>query len=172
MATCIAGMHRSGTSMVAKLLYLSGLYLGPEEELVPATPDNPDGHWENSRIIELNDEILDALGGGWDRPPSPRNGWYRGDADRASTPQHLLPLKEKALALFEQFRGREPWGWKDPRTSLTLPFWQPLLPCLKVVICLRNPLEVAMSLRRRGLSSYALSLDLWRIYSGQILRDV
>jgi GT2 family glycosyltransferase len=165
-------MHRSGTSMVAKLLHLSGLYLGPKEDLLPATPDNLDGHWENTHFVALNDAILNALGGGWDRPPSLPNGWSRGNTDSASTPQRLLPFKERALALLEKFRDHDAWGWKDPRTSLTLPFWQSLLPCLKVVICLRNPLEVALSLRRRGGSSYALSLDLWKTYSERIMRDV
>jgi GT2 family glycosyltransferase len=165
-------MHRSGTSMVAKLLYLSGLYLGPEEELLPATPDNLDGHWENIHFIELNDEILNEFGGGWDHPPVFPDGWYQGRTDSQSAPQRLLPLKEKAEALVEQFQDHEPWGWKDPRTSLTLPFWQGLLPRLKVVICLRNPLEVALSLRRRSWSSYAFSLDLWKTYSERILRDV
>jgi GT2 family glycosyltransferase len=172
MATCITGMHRSGTSMVAKLLYVSGLYLGPEDELLPATPDNADGHWENVHFIELNDKILNEFGGGWDYPPLLPDGWCGGGTDCQSAPQRLLPLREKAAALVQQFRDHEPWGWKDPRTSLTLPFWQSLLPGLKVVICLRNPLEVALSLRRRGWSSYALSLDLWRIYNAHILRDV
>ena len=39
------------------------------------------------------------------------------------------------------------WGWKDPRNSLTLRFWQGLLPKLKVIIMVRNPLEVAYSMR-------------------------
>src|SRR5260370_25326723 len=144
MPTCITGMHRSGTSMVAKLLYLSGLYLGPENELIPATPDNPDGHWENAQFIELNDEILNELGGGWDHPPLLPDGWCRGEADGQPAPQRLLPLKEKAGALVERFQEHEPWGWKDPRASLTLPFWKSLLPWLKGVISLRNPLEASL----------------------------
>jgi hypothetical protein len=43
MPVCIAGMHCSGTSMVARLLNLCGLYLGPEGELLPSTPDSPGG---------------------------------------------------------------------------------------------------------------------------------
>ena len=29
------------------------------------------------------------------------------------------------------------WGWKDQRNSLTLPFWEDLLPGLKTVIVVR-----------------------------------
>ena len=43
---CIAGAHRSGTSMVMRLLHECGLYLGAESDLMPAQADNPDGFWE------------------------------------------------------------------------------------------------------------------------------
>src|SRR5215813_13113765 len=66
---CIAGMHRSGTSMVARLLNLAGVYLGREDELIPANQGNPEGHWEHARLVEINDAILSELGGGWDCPP-------------------------------------------------------------------------------------------------------
>jgi len=69
MPVCIAGMHRSGTSMVARLLYLCGLYLGPESELLPPRPDNEEGYWENFYFVKLNEEILARLNGGWDWPP-------------------------------------------------------------------------------------------------------
>ena len=36
MPICVAGMHRSGTSMVSRLLYQGGLYLGPDSEMMPA----------------------------------------------------------------------------------------------------------------------------------------
>lgn len=47
MPVCIAGFHRAGTSMVARLLARSGVYLGPEEDLLAPAPDNPEGFWEN-----------------------------------------------------------------------------------------------------------------------------
>jgi GT2 family glycosyltransferase len=147
--------------MVTKLLHQCGLYLGPESELISATPDNPDGHWEHMGFQSVNDEILGRLGGGWDHPPPLPADW--------AADGRLDPTREKAHQLIAQFDGREPWGWKDPRTSLTFPFWQELLTDLKVVVCLRNPLEVALSLRRRGLCSYALGLDLWKTYTKQIL---
>lgn len=68
MAVCITGMHRSGTSLVTNLLRLCGLYLGDEQDLMPATPDNQRGYWENRKFSDLNDEILAALGGTWDLP--------------------------------------------------------------------------------------------------------
>jgi glycosyltransferase involved in cell wall biosynthesis len=163
MPVCIIGMHRSGTSMVANLLRRCGLYLGNEGDLIPATADNLDGHWEHVKFVEINDGILNELGGGWDHPPSVPEGW---------NDERLLYLKAKAEALLQEFSSAEPWGWKDPRSSLTLPLWTSLLPEIKVVICLRNPLEVAVSMRRRGLSSYSLSLLLWKTYNQRILESV
>ena len=55
---CIAGMHRSGTSMVAKLLSLCGVYLGGEEELMPPDNYNADGYWENLGFVEINNSLL------------------------------------------------------------------------------------------------------------------
>jgi hypothetical protein len=158
---CIAGMHRSGTSMVARLLNLCGLYLGPERELVPPDSWNEPGYWENFGFVQLNDDILSRLGTGWDLPALPPNGWEM-------LPE-MIALRGRTAALIQQFSDHPLWGWKDPRNSITLPFWKLLIPNLKVVVCLRNPLEVAQSLTNRGLSSRAFGLGLWTQYYQQLL---
>ena len=158
---CIAGMHRSGTSMITNLLHLSGLYLGPEQELLPPSPSNVHGHWENVRFLQINDQILCNMGAGWDHPPALAETWQPERFPRI--------LVERALALLHDFRDQEPWGWKDPRNSLTLPFWINLVPNAKVVICVRNPLEVALSLERRNGFTYAHGLDLWTAYNLSLL---
>ena len=55
--------------MLTRLLHACGLYLGPQEELMPAQTDNPDGFWEHLGFVALNDELLNAVGGAWDLPP-------------------------------------------------------------------------------------------------------
>ncbi len=164
MPICITGMGRSGTSMVARLLHLSGIYMGDERDLMPADIHNTDGYWEHLNFVAINDTILNALGGAWDCPPRFCAGWERGD--------QFARLHAQAVVSLEEFAGREPWGWKDPRTSLTLAFWQAITPDMKVVICLRNPLEVALSLAHRQAFSYALSLNLWTIYNRSVLAAV
>ena len=161
MAICIAGMHRSGTSMVSRLLNLCGLYIGPENELNRPAPDNQEGFWENLCFVELNEEILASLGGGWDLPPSAPNGW--------ELRPEMIPFAGRAASLIQRFSSNEPWGWKDPRNALTFPFWKRLIPDLKVVICLRHPLEVTKSLYKRGYSSDAFTLKLWLIYNQRLL---
>lgn len=160
MPVCIAGMHRSGTSMVAKALHEAGLDLGPVADLMPPAEENPEGFWEHLDFVELNESLLAAAGGGWDCPPPADVDW---SGDR------FADARRRAEAAIAGFAGREPWGWKDPRNALTLPFWQALLPGLKVVFVVRNPLEVALSLRRRNGFSFALGLTLWRVYAERVL---
>ncbi len=161
---CVAGMHRSGTSMVTRLLNLCGLYLGHTADLLPPTSDNSEGYWENIKFLQINEAILSHFHGGWDLPPVMEAGWEKAPELSAITPQ--------AQELLRQFEGHEPWGWKDPRNSLTLPFWLQLIPDLKVIICLRHPLEVARSLNRRGYSSPAFSFNLWTVYNQRLLTAI
>ncbi len=159
MAVCVAGMHRSGTSMVARVLNLLGVDLGPEGEQPRPAPDNEAGFWEDPRFVALNDELLARLGGAWDQPPAAPD-W---DGER------LDDLRGKARGLIASFRGRAPWGWKDPRNSLVLPFWRSLLPGLHVVVVVRNPLDVAASLHERNGFPFEQGLRLWRTYNEAVL---
>lgn len=129
---CVAGMPRSGTSLVTQLLHRCGLNLGPPEQLMPASINNTDGFWENLRFVRLNERLLAASGGTWFAPP----------ATLRPTPK----ITAEATSILAQFEGQEPWGWKDPRNALTLPFWKTLLPSMKVVVCVRHPAETASSL--------------------------
>jgi hypothetical protein len=47
-----------------------------------------------------------------------------------------------------------------------------MLPEIKMIVCLRNPLEVALSLRKRANSSFALGFNLWRIYHERLLDEL
>jgi GT2 family glycosyltransferase/glycosyltransferase involved in cell wall biosynthesis len=146
--------------MLTKLLHSCGLYLGPESELMPAQADNPDGFWEHLGFVALNDELLNELGGAWDLPPK---------VDENFKQPRLDPLRLKAQLLIAGFASATVWGWKDPRNSLTLPFWEELLPGMKTLIIVRNPLEVAYSMRERNGTSYSFGLRLWEIYYRRII---
>ena len=148
--------------MLARLLHACGLYLGPKNELMPPQADNPDGFWEHLGFVAVNDELLNALGGAWDLPPK---------SDEDFSDPRLDPVRMKARLLVERFDSAKLWGWKDPRNSLVLPFWQELLPKLKTIIIVRNPLEVAHSMRERNGTSYSLGLRLWEIYNRRLIES-
>src|SRR5688500_5157664 len=99
-------MHRSGTSMLARMLNLCGLDLGREEDLYPAEPDNPEGFWEHIRIVTINDAILERFNGAWDSPPVLPANW--------ETSPSLEDLRQQAKEVMAEFKGGGPWGWKDP----------------------------------------------------------
>ncbi len=147
--------------MIASLLYDCGLDLGPQNDMLKPAPNNPEGFWESRSFLGLNDELLNAHGGTWDCPP-------RLDAVAWENETNLHPLRVRAKKLVHRFVDREPWGWKDPRNSLTLPFWRTLLPEMKVLICVRNPLAVAESLWVRSEIPRAAALQLWLHYNRSV----
>src|ERR1044072_1984569 len=154
---CILGMHRSGTSLLTRILNLIGLYLGSDQVSVQPAADNLKGHWEHADFVSINDAILQRYGGSWDQPPLLPTDW--------ETASLMDDLKQRAQILIEdQFAGAHLWGWKDPRSCLTLPFWQQLLPEMRYVICLRSPVDVARSLQHRNSFAAEKSSSLWFRY--------
>ena len=160
---CVVGMHRSGTSLIAQILKQSGLYLGPEDTLLGRNVGNQEGHFEHTGFIELNDALLKHLGGSWEFPPELPSGW-----ENAAS---LEPLRSRARELLRSFAGKSPWGWKDPRTTLLLPFWRSLIPNLRLVVCVRSPLAVANSLHARDKIAPARGAYLWDRYVKASLVD-
>ena len=151
---CTLGMHRSGTSVVSRILNLLGVYLGTHQSISATGEDNPKGYWEHYPLALLNDEILARFGGRWDEPPAFPPSWPRDP--------RLQDLREKARQLLtEHFEAEPVWGWKDPRTCLTIPFWQDLIGSMGYVMCVRNPGAVVASLTRRDGMSPEKAERLW-----------
>jgi hypothetical protein len=159
---CVLGMHRSGTSLLMRLLNFLGVELGPAERLQGPTTANPTGYWEHRDIRTINDEILLRLGGSWRDPPAFPYQWEaRADFD---------DLRAQATAIAERdFPAASTWGFKDPRTCLTLPFWLGLFPAMQYVLCIRHPVDVALSMENSPRLEYqgvtlAHALSLWPRY--------
>ncbi|MBI2963537.1 MAG: hypothetical protein HYY35_07265 [Deltaproteobacteria bacterium] len=161
----VLGMHRSGTSAVTRAVNLLGAALGDVRDRMPPREDNPSGFWESASLTALNDELLEALDAQWSAPVSPRalrEGLARLSCFRERAGEALR-------AVFPAPRS----VWKDPRLSITLPFWLPLLePAPVFILTHRNPLEIAASLAVRNGFSKALSLALWERYVRSALEHV
>jgi hypothetical protein len=161
---CVLGMHRSGTSAVARMLGLLGVHLGAADRMLPPAPDNPKGFWEHRELVAINDEILGRFDGSWDSPPALPDQW--------ETSARLEDLRARARDVIDtELAGSALWGWKDPRTCLTLAFWQTLLPSLQHVVCVRDPLAVARSLHRRQAFSIQKTSTLWTAYTASACRQ-
>lgn len=161
----VLGMHRSGTSATTRAVNLLGVPLGAEEELSAASPNNPTGFWEIGRLTRFNNELLDRLGGSSLGPPVLEEGWSRDPA--------LEHERGRGRAIFEEIHRGEHWVWKDPRNCITFPFWREALAARPVILlCLRDPHEVARSLAMRQGLSAALSFAAWERYTREALNGV
>ncbi len=158
------GMARSGTSAFTRLLALLGVDLGPQEALLPPiAEENAKGFFEHRPLMRINKELLERLGGSWSQPPLPAPGW---ELDRG-----FDDLRERARSLLAaDFAGALLWGFKDPRSSLTLPFWDALLgEDVRYVICHRRPLDSARSLEQRNGIRLDEGVALWTRYMASAL---
>jgi hypothetical protein len=157
----ILGMHRSGTSLITRLVSLLGLALCREEDLLVGRKANPRGHWESNSMLAFNDRLLEELDASWFCPPP------------LQVPELQRLLKRhagEALMRLHDTHREQPWVWKDPRTCALLPFWSTVLEGRAAyVLVLRHPLEVSDSLSRRDGYSPALGLALWERYTRQAM---
>jgi len=148
----ILGMQRSGTSCLAGILEKAGINLG---EVSTYNLFNKKGNRENIRIMKLHDELLRYNNGSWDNPPA-----------RVEWPQHL---KKKRDRIIKGYRSFDIWGFKDPRTLLTLDGWLEVLPKFSFVATFRHPFLVAQSLYARDNTPHIKSYDLWKSYNEKLL---
>ncbi|MCB1776381.1 MAG: sulfotransferase family protein [Candidatus Competibacteraceae bacterium] len=148
----VLGMHRSGTSCLAGSLEEAGLYLG---EVNTAAPHNAKGNRESRAIMDLQNDLLRANGGDWDVPPK-RVIW---------SAEH----RARRDAIIAGYPLDRIWGFKDPRTLLTLPGWLEALPAVGFVGTFRHPLAVAASLYARNQAPVEKSLTLWSHYNRCLL---
>lgn len=163
---CILSPPRSGSSLTTRIINILGVHMGASQDFDKPNKHNPNGFWEHHGIQEINCEILswlgyDALhhGANWTKPAEFPDNWEM-------NPQ-LSDLKERARQLIQKdFAKHDLWGWKDPRTCFTLPFWQCVLPQIEYVILVRNPVDVARSLERFICEdcSFERGLNMWTLH--------
>lgn len=164
----IAGMHRSGTSLVASLAAAAGVSLG--EQLLEADPANPLGYFEDVGFLSLQQRMLIHCTPS-DDGGHPDWGWTEGER---LDPERFSLYREEARALIDARRrmGR-PWGWKDPRTTLALDFWDELLGDAVHLLVYRYPWDVADSMQRLGAEVFLRNPEyarrIWAFYNRRLL---
>ncbi len=151
----ITGMHRSGTSLIARFIHHSGINLG--NNLLDASKSNLYGHFEDVEILEFQRSILEREFG--------HQMWV------PNLPRLTDTDKTNALMLIAKRKQNPYWGWKEPRTCLFLDFWYELLPNAHFLFIVRNPISVLNSLSRRtGTKFYQfwkhnIFLKSWLFYN-------
>lgn len=156
----ILGMHRSGTSALARVCNLLGVDLG--NKFLATNEHNEKGYWEHEDVVNIHDRIFEVLGSSWDDTrPLPDNWWER---------QDIKSLREELEGVIARdFESSELWGLKDPRQVRLMPLWLEILKEKNIepafVITLRDPLSVAKSLEKRDWADHEKALLLWLIYN-------
>lgn len=150
----VLGMHRSGSSIISSLCHHLGVNMG--EDLMNGKPDNPFGHYEDKEFVGLNENILKECGSSWDVPPS-RN--------------QLFYLNNKFSNEMEVLIGKRTgtWGWKDPRTCLTINLYFQKLKNPYFIICEREKDDIAKSLKVRNRIPLWAGKKLAQIYERRII---
>ena len=147
----IVGMHNSGTSILAKILHESGVFLG-----------NNMGHYESHFFsIFVNDLLIMQGGNNWAKLP------LLSIDEVMSFRDTVGPfVKRHWVADYLQwgYDGFSMWGIKDPRLCVLLPLYLDIFPKATVVHIRRNPNDVAASLSsksKRGVGKYD-DFEHWR----------
>lgn len=155
----VIGMHRSGTSALSGELANLGVFMG--KTLYKAQKGvNEKGFFENKKLVELNDKILDDLISSWDDPC----------ALISCKKETSSLLTDEAVSLIHsEYSKFDVWGMKDPRVTILLRFWKKIFKLSRLtpnfILMLRNPFEVADSLKKRDCFSLDKSLMLWLNYN-------
>jgi hypothetical protein len=156
----IAGMHRSGTSLLARFVHRSGIDLG--DALIGSRDSNPYGHFEDVGFVRFHERVLVRES---DHPM-----WA------PETPEPNAADRLHAERLIAERKGKHHWGWKDPRTCLFLNFWHTLLPRARYLFVARHPLMVLDSLSRRTnsrvyhLQKHNTFVRAWLLHNRECLR--
>ena len=140
----VLGMHRSGTSFVARALHESGVDMG-EGHFVGANRFNPLGHYENADFVVLNDEIMKEAGAvDWSGVVAP---------EKIEEIRESGKYRSRVKELLGRFSSKF-WGFKDPRTISTLPLYLEQVDedenDVYLVCVFRKPQRVEGSLKRRN----------------------
>jgi len=145
----VIGMHRSGTSLLTRVLQQAGLFMGR------GATRNEEAAFTNA----INAWVFGQASATWDRPES--IDWLWNDAQLwpwlvdyvDGIARGPASLRFMGPGRWWRYRGldgiAEPWGFKDPRNTYTLPLWRAVFPEARVIHIVRHGVDVAASLRAR-----------------------
>jgi hypothetical protein len=138
----VLGSGRSGTSLIMKTLNALGMDLS--KEMIPGRYENPEGFFEDTQIVDIHKKLIESI------PfhptlPMPEN-WIKTKTVSAAQNELTDILIERVNS------AKTIWGFKDPRINAFLPMWIKIFNKANVIpvfiLSVRNPVSVAMSLRR------------------------
>lgn len=134
----------------------------------PPSKENPFGFYENVEFRIINDSILEGC-------KYQVKSWSK-DIPKISS--NLID-NFRALRLIRKYQSTfEHWGFKDPRSCLTLGSWLWIIDVLrlrknsKVLYVFRDPASTAISLNSRGNTDVDNALELWLSYNQRAISSL
>ena len=153
----VLGVHRSGTSALARSLQVLGIGLG--DNLHSAGLDNPKGFWEDRDCVAINEELLNRVGSEYDHLGL---AWNFNVDEPAISDLYLQAIQLVSQSIS---KNKGIWGVKDPRICRLLGFWNKVFDAcgcdVSYIISLRDPISVAESLQKRNNIYPEKSFFLW-----------
>ena len=147
----IVGMHRSGTSLVSRILDRSGVFMGL---------DLQEDH-ESKFFIKMNKWIYENAGADWARPMALQELMDYEPAKKKVEEYVKSRVSSKSSKKYSGKRLKKglfdldsKWGWKDPRNGPTLPIWKEIWPEMKIIHVTRHGVDVAASLQARSSKNW------------------
>ena len=148
----VVGMHRSGTSLVSRLLDKSGILMGKDLQ----------SDHESKFFIGLNKWVYENAGADWARPAAVAE-LVAFEPAREKVEQYLRARVSSSAS--RKYSGQPhsnglfdldcPWGWKDPRNGPALPFWTSIWPEMRIIHVVRHGVDVAASLHTRSKRNWS-----------------
>ena len=134
----ICGCHGAGTSYMAKLLRFNGLFIGDDA----GTADARKFH-ESEMFKNINKHIYTKFGKGTSGLVDAFTDRFDNDIKDVSKFNEMAESLIDILKLnFDGYINKNKfitsdnikWGWKDPRNSVTIPFWKIIFPKIKILV--------------------------------------
>lgn len=144
----LCGMHRSGTSLLSRVLSELDVFMGEDLEI----------NHESLSFLHLNDELLKYAHSFWDQVEGAYHFFNNKKAvnQAAEIARNQFMGKKFNKKFFGSNKG-ELWGWKDPRNTITFPIWLRVFREAKIIFVYRNAVDSVASIVRR---EYNQNLDI------------
>jgi hypothetical protein len=150
----VVGMHRSGTSLLSRVLSALDVDMGSDV--------SPVNH-ESRAFVARNEMLLAVAGASWDRPApfveALRDPRWRDAFGHLAGATLDAPIGW-CLTSVRRSDTAAGWGWKDPRSSITWPIWLALHPNARFVRIERFRDDAVASLVARSRRLLGVSTQL------------
>ncbi|GEM_PF-6439959 len=152
----VIGPPRCGTSLLANMLVEGGIDFG--NNLIKATPANPEGFYEDITIQKENNKLFRYL---TEHGKSSDFGFFlaRNTAERIKEVYLMSKVKSAIENLNKRTNPR--WGFKDPALCITFRRLHTYFKEVKPIYIVRDPAEVVISEVTTGGSSPLKAFNLW-----------